>query len=78
MGDAVHLLLECEGWYYGNTLRNRHAQGIFPKSYIYVKECIVDDTGPVPVSIVKQPPVVQEITTVLREWGTHWKNLYVV
>lgn len=78
VGDAVHLLCECEEWYFGSTIENRHVCGIFPKSYVHVRECVVDDTGPVPVFILKQPPIVQEITTVLREWGTHWKNLYVV
>lgn len=78
VGDAVHIQLEQEDWYYGYILPNRHKQGIFPKSYVHLKECVVDDTGPVPVFIFKEPPIVQEITSVLREWGMHWKNLYVV
>ena len=28
--------------------------------------------------IPKEPPIVQEITSVLREWGSIWKNLYIV
>lgn len=66
VGDTVHLKEETENWYRGYALRNKNAVGIFPKCYIHkIKpEC-------------EQPPVVQEITSVLREWGTHWKNLYV-
>jgi hypothetical protein len=32
-----------------------------------------------PVEVVtKQPHVVQELTSVLREWGHIWKRLYIV
>lgn len=79
VGDAVHLLLEHDDWYFGYVINDRTAQGIFPKGYVHVKECEVDDSGPTPVFLFRhQPPIVQEITTVLREWGIHWKNLYVV
>ncbi|CAH1099777.1 unnamed protein product [Psylliodes chrysocephalus] len=74
VGDAVHILEEESDWYYGYIISNRDVKGIFPKKYIHVKHCDkVDSLGP----ILKEPPITREITTVLREWGLHWKNLYV-
>lgn len=34
--------------------------------------------SPVEVVTLKQPHVVQELTSVLREWGHIWKRLYIV
>lgn len=42
-----------------------------------MKPCSVDRSGPTPTYNFKEPSIAQEITSVLREWGTHWKNLYV-
>lgn len=47
-------------------LRKPREIGIFPKSYIHLK----DPT--------KSDPVVAETTQVLREWSEIWKKLYVV
>lgn len=88
-GDAVHIWEECDDWYRGCLVHKRNVVGIFPKNYIYLKECVVDksytnlaeyadDTTAPPLFVLKQPPIVQEITAVLREWGTHWKKFYVV
>lgn len=30
------------------------------------------------MTVLKQPYIVQELTSVLREWGVIWKHLYVV
>ncbi|KAK9692481.1 DHR-2, Lobe A [Popillia japonica] len=87
-GDAVHIWEECDDWYRGCLVHKRNVVGIFPKNYIYLKECVVDksytnlaeyadDTTAPPLFVLKQPPIVQEITAVLREWGTHWKKFYV-
>lgn len=78
VGEAVHILEENYEWYRGYTIKDKRALGIFPKCYIHTVECTIDQNGPTPVFIVKQPPVVQEITSVLREWGSLWKDLYVV
>ncbi|KAG8247666.1 Dedicator of cytokinesis protein 2 [Homalodisca vitripennis] len=32
---------------------------------------------PTEVTVLKQPHIVQELTSVLREWGTIWKHLYI-
>jgi hypothetical protein len=45
VGEAVHLLEENGGWFFGYSTKNRAVRGIFPKSYIHIKECIVDKTG---------------------------------
>lgn len=34
--------------------------------------------SPTEVLSIKQPQIVQELTSVLREWGVLWKRLYVV
>lgn len=78
VGDAVHIQEEEENWYFGYAINTRHVQGIFPKTYIHIKTCTVDLSGSLPNFVLKEPPIAQEITTVLREWNTHWKNLYVV
>lgn len=78
VGETVHILEEEENWYFGYATSNRTVQGVFPKSYIHITECVIDRSGPNPIFIPKQPQIVHEITTVLREWGTHWKHLYVV
>lgn len=77
VGDPVHLLHEEENWYYGYVINNRHVHGIFPKSYIYNKPCTIDYSGPIPNFLPKELPIAQEIAVVLREWNSHWKNLYV-
>ncbi|XP_045475282.1 dedicator of cytokinesis protein 1 isoform X5 [Harmonia axyridis] len=77
VGDAVHIIEQEENWYIGYAVYNRHVQGIFPKNYIHIKPCTVDLSGSLPNFVLKEPPIAQEITTVLREWNNHWKNLYV-
>lgn len=78
MGEAVHILEEEDLWYYGYSVGNRNASGIFPKNFVHTRKCIIDRSGPTPVFIPDEPYVVHEITTILREWGAHWKNLYIV
>ncbi|XP_031352316.1 dedicator of cytokinesis protein 1-like isoform X2 [Photinus pyralis] len=78
VGETVHILEEEENWYYGYSTSDRRVQGIFPKSYIHITECTIDRSGPNLVFIPQQPLIVHEITTILREWGAHWKDLYVM
>lgn len=79
VGQTVHVLEEEDGgWYYGYVLGNSSNNGIFPKNYVHITECTIDKSGPSPIFIPRQPLIVHEITTVLREWGTHWKHLYMV
>lgn len=78
VGQTVHIVEENGDWYYGFTSHSRKEKGIFPKSYIHIIECTVEKHGNVDIIQVKQPHIVQEITAVLREWGSHWKHLYIV
>uniref|UniRef100_A0A8B9EFC4 Dedicator of cytokinesis protein 2 n=1 Tax=Anser cygnoides TaxID=8845 RepID=A0A8B9EFC4_ANSCY len=66
------------GWYRGYSLRNRAARGIFPASLIHLKGAVVERRGAEECVVPAEMPMVQEITTTLREWATIWKQLYVV
>ncbi|XP_046667072.1 LOW QUALITY PROTEIN: dedicator of cytokinesis protein 1-like [Homalodisca vitripennis] len=77
VGECVHILEENGDWYFGFTAKNRGLRGIFPKCYVKIMESIVDKSGPTEVTVLKQPHIVQELTSVLREWGTIWKHLYI-
>ncbi|KFO74130.1 Dedicator of cytokinesis protein 2, partial [Cuculus canorus] len=74
IGETVHISPASEGWYHGYSLRNRAARGIFPASLIHLKGAVVERRGVLPAEM----PMVQEITTTLREWAAIWKQLYVV
>nr|XP_012153465.1 PREDICTED: dedicator of cytokinesis protein 1 isoform X5 [Megachile rotundata] len=66
VGEVVYILEECGDWYYGRN-KLRGTCGIFPKSYIHIQ----------PQS-ANMDCLIHEITSVLREWGHHWKHLYVI
>ncbi|XP_037943776.1 dedicator of cytokinesis protein 3-like [Teleopsis dalmanni] len=65
VGDSVEILEECGKWYRGTSPRRSRAVGLFPKTYIHIKD------------LTKIDPVVAECTQVLREWSEIWKKLYV-
>ncbi|XP_078522728.1 dedicator of cytokinesis protein 5 [Lissotriton helveticus] len=77
VGDTVHILEMYEGWYRGYTLRNKSHRGIFPETYIHLKEATVEDRGKHETVIPSEVPLVQELTTTLREWAVIWHKLYV-
>uniref|UniRef100_A0A663FE92 Dedicator of cytokinesis 2 n=1 Tax=Aquila chrysaetos chrysaetos TaxID=223781 RepID=A0A663FE92_AQUCH len=52
-------------------------QGIFPKSFIHIKEVTVEKKRHTENIIPAEIPLVQEVTTTLWEWGSIWKQLYV-
>ena len=66
VGDSVEILEENGPWFRGACPRKPRAVGLFPKTYIYIKD------------LSKVDPVVAECTQVLREWSEIWKKLYVV
>ena len=66
VGDFVEILEECGPWYRGTCPRKPRVVGIFPKSYIHIKD------------LTRTDAVVAECTQVLREWSEIWKRLYVV
>uniref|UniRef100_A0A669F6W1 Dedicator of cytokinesis 1 n=1 Tax=Oreochromis niloticus TaxID=8128 RepID=A0A669F6W1_ORENI len=71
IGDTVHILETYEG-------ENRLGDGIFPACYIHLKEATVEGSGQKETVIPTELPLVQEVTTTLREWATIWRDLYVV
>ncbi|KAF7204181.1 dedicator of cytokinesis 1 [Nothobranchius furzeri] len=77
IGDTVHILETYEGWYRGYRLRRKSKKGIFPACYIHVKDATVEGSGQKETVIPTELPLVQEVTTTLREWATIWRDLYV-
>uniref|UniRef100_A0A8C9SSM2 Dedicator of cytokinesis 2 n=1 Tax=Scleropages formosus TaxID=113540 RepID=A0A8C9SSM2_SCLFO len=51
---------------------------MFPASFVHVKEVIIEKRGGQEVVTSAEMPLVKEVTTTLREWGSIWKQLYVV
>lgn len=66
VGDFVEILEECGPWFRGTCTRKPRAIGLFPKSYIHLKD------------LSKTDPVVAECTQVLREWSEIWKTCFLV
>ncbi|KAM6132363.1 LOW QUALITY PROTEIN: dedicator of cytokinesis protein 2-like [Pterocles gutturalis] len=77
IGETVRILQASEGWYRGYSLRDRAARGIFPASLIHLKGAVVQRRGAEESVVPAEMPMVQEITTTLREWAAIWKQLYV-
>ncbi|CAB1319740.1 unnamed protein product [Coregonus sp. 'balchen'] len=77
VGDTVHILETFEGWYRGYTLRDKAQKGIFPASYIHLKEAKVEGTGHQEIVIPGDLPLVLELGATLREWAQIWHKLYV-
>ncbi|KAM8973049.1 dedicator of cytokinesis protein 5 isoform 1-T1 [Pelodytes ibericus] len=76
VGDTVQIVESYEGWYRGFTWRNKSQTGIFPSTYIHVKE--TGETKGIHDHVVpSELPLVQELTATLREWGALWHMLYV-
>ncbi|XP_053321341.1 dedicator of cytokinesis protein 2 [Spea bombifrons] len=76
IGDVVHILESCEDWYRGYLVKQRTNWGIFPKSFIHIKEVTIQKKRNTENIVPAEIPLVQEVTTTLREWGNIWKQLY--
>uniref|UniRef100_A0A2K5ZE70 Dedicator of cytokinesis 5 n=1 Tax=Mandrillus leucophaeus TaxID=9568 RepID=A0A2K5ZE70_MANLE len=70
IGDTVHILEMYEG-------KSGWPFGIFPETYIHLKEATVEDLGQHETVIPGELPLVQELTSTLREWAVIWRKLYV-
>ncbi|XP_067100852.1 dedicator of cytokinesis protein 1 [Osmerus mordax] len=77
IGDTVHILETYEGWYRGHRLRRKSKKGIFPACFIHLKEATVEGNGQKETVLPTELPLVQEVTTTLREWASIWRDLYV-
>uniref|UniRef100_A0A8C2GCU5 Dedicator of cytokinesis 2 n=1 Tax=Cyprinus carpio TaxID=7962 RepID=A0A8C2GCU5_CYPCA len=78
IGDTVHIQESCEGWFKGYVIKDKEKKGAFPASFIELKEVIVEKRGDEEIITSAEMPLVKEVTTTLREWGSIWKQLYVV
>ncbi|XP_066902048.1 dedicator of cytokinesis protein 3 isoform X2 [Halyomorpha halys] len=78
IGDTVQIFEENSGWYRGYATKNRSIKGIFPASYIHIKPYRLENESNCEPVVPVEDPVVREVTLVLREWNTIWKNLYLV
>uniref|UniRef100_A0A8C5FUQ4 Dedicator of cytokinesis 2 n=1 Tax=Gadus morhua TaxID=8049 RepID=A0A8C5FUQ4_GADMO len=78
VGDTVQIQEACEGWYKGYLTRNKALQGAFPASFVQLKDAISERRGKQEQAVSSEMPLVKEVTTTLREWGSIWKQLFVV
>ncbi|KAK5864804.1 hypothetical protein PBY51_016016 [Eleginops maclovinus] len=77
VGDAVQIQEVCDGWYRGYLVRNKSQRGVFPASFVHLKGVVVEKRGGEEVVLSAEMPLVKEVTTTLREWGSIWKQLFV-
>lgn len=56
------------------SVRNKHECGIVPKSYIHILDCELTSKNEY---VVKRSAIVDEITTVLCEWGNLFRKFYL-
>ncbi|XP_076861923.1 dedicator of cytokinesis 2 [Brachyhypopomus gauderio] len=77
VGETVHIQEAYDGWYKGYVSRNKEQKGVFPASFIELKEVIIEKRGNDEVVTSAEMPLVKEVTTTLREWGSIWKQLFV-
>ncbi|XP_030621101.1 dedicator of cytokinesis protein 4 [Chanos chanos] len=77
IGDTVQILEKCEGWYRGFIIKNPAVKGIFPWSYVHLKNAHIKNKGQFETVIPTEDSVLSEVTVTLREWGTMWKQHYV-
>ncbi|XP_076864318.1 dedicator of cytokinesis protein 3 isoform X7 [Brachyhypopomus gauderio] len=77
IGESVHILEKCDGWWRGFSTRKPTVKGIFPASYVYVRKAIITNRGQYETVMPLEDPVVTEVTSTLQEWAVLWKQLYV-
>ena len=67
VGDLVVVREEYDQWYFGHLQNNPGLLGIFPKSFVSTE---VGDES-------KSPPIVKEISAMLREWNFHFREKFL-
>jgi hypothetical protein len=58
-----------------SLVRNRTLKGIFPKNYVHLIADVEIVRGEY---IIKRSEIVDEITTILKEWHDHFKKFFLV
>uniref|UniRef100_A0A8C2Z1P9 Dedicator of cytokinesis 2 n=1 Tax=Cyclopterus lumpus TaxID=8103 RepID=A0A8C2Z1P9_CYCLU len=85
VGDAVQIQEVCDGKVKATTdklfplisLLHIPLQGAFPASFVHLKEVVIEKQGDQVLVMSAEMPLVKEVTTTLREWGSIWKQLFV-
>jgi len=77
LGDLVAIKESSKEWYRGFSLKNRNVWGIFPATHVHIKDYYLEQSGQNTGASKKELPIVEEVTSVLREWGLIWKELFV-
>uniref|UniRef100_A0A8C5CBA8 Dedicator of cytokinesis 5 n=1 Tax=Gadus morhua TaxID=8049 RepID=A0A8C5CBA8_GADMO len=84
VGDTVHILETVFRGWFGLPLvltpscASPLLQGIFPSSFIHLKEARVEGIDQQEIIIPTDLPLVLELGATLREWAQIWHKLYVV
>ncbi|XP_063703271.1 dedicator of cytokinesis protein 1 isoform X2 [Culicoides brevitarsis] len=76
-GDAIIIKSESENWYFGYKKDDRHQHGIFPKNFVVIVDAYKCSDGFRDVYKIKRSSIVEEITTVLKEWHNHLNSFYL-
>ncbi|KAJ1127755.1 hypothetical protein NDU88_006148 [Pleurodeles waltl] len=77
IGDVVYIMESCEDWYRGYLTKQRIHEGIFPKSFVHIKEVTIEKKRKTDNLMPTEIPLVQEVTSTLREWASIWKQLFM-
>ncbi|XP_066913124.1 dedicator of cytokinesis protein 3-like [Clytia hemisphaerica] len=77
VGETVQIQEEYQGWFKGKLMQDRSITGIFPKNHVKVKEANLVNFGKFEEVIPTLEPVIEESTSVLREWGSLSKDLFL-
>ncbi|XP_055631515.1 dedicator of cytokinesis protein 1 isoform X1 [Toxorhynchites rutilus septentrionalis] len=75
VGDSVVILQEAANWYYGYSKSRPQVRGIFPKCYVHIVESRT--TARAGSLVIVRSEIVDEITTVLREWQHLYRRFYL-
>uniref|UniRef100_A0A182T221 SH3 domain-containing protein n=1 Tax=Anopheles maculatus TaxID=74869 RepID=A0A182T221_9DIPT len=73
VGDTVVIEQESYHWYYGRN-SSSGACGIFPKVYVHPVDGKTSRDGDL---VIRRSEIVEEITTVLKEWQYLYRRLYL-
>ncbi|XP_021694044.1 dedicator of cytokinesis protein 1 isoform X4 [Aedes aegypti] len=74
VGDSVVILQETANWYYGYNRSRPHVSGIFPKCYVHIVDSRISRDGEL---VVARTEIVEEITTVLKEWQHLYRRFFL-
>ncbi|CAB4067450.1 DOCK3 [Lepeophtheirus salmonis] len=74
-----------QGWYHGYALKNPTYTGIFPATYVQIKNISGSDTEGWEEEndfdedeLYSDDPVLAEVTSVLLDWRDIWRSLYIL